>query len=196
MANDKVNTVRDWLEGLGAIVASLGAVGGVVVLFWKRIAVAYRCWMVLRSLYARMGSDAADRLAELFDESQRLRSELLLRLGLLEKHLEIGTYLCDSRGQCVFASPVLCEMYGLDSQAMGGHGWLAAVNNSEKQNVLAAWIWAIDNDAPYEQRYGIVNQRTGRRHQVYTATSKVSHGPDNVFYLGYVKLIDTSTEAT
>ncbi len=103
------------------------------------------------------GKSTKDFVRQLYD--------LVYLNDLRQKHIfslwPVGLYECEPKeGRCIWVNDTLAKMFGLEKEAMLEHGWLAAVDDSERDRVFKEWKYAIEQDIPYSWTYTIVNQKT------------------------------------
>lgn len=110
------------------------------------------------------GSSFRDKVTRIEESIDLLKARW--RLSLTSS--SIGQYECDAEGQCTYANRALCEMFGLDESQMMGNGWLASIDHTDRARVWDDWVRDIAKDIPYEDRYTVVNARTGERIPVKT----------------------------
>lgn len=183
----RLDTIEKLFQIGGAIVGGLVAAWGFLVLMRRRFSIACRAFSILCRLHDSLGPNADAQIINALEEGSKIRAELLLRMQLVERHLDIGVYLCDADGKCVFASSILCEQFGLDSQEMLGFGWSAVIPTKQRQRVVEYWQSCVSGGIPYSDQYEINNAVTGRHLRVITEAYKVEHDDHATFYLGWVK---------
>lgn len=71
---------------------------------------------------------------------------------------------CDPEGHCRWASPALCQMFGMAQQDMTGFGWLEVIaSQDERAKVGREWLEAVERRIPYAAQYTIHNRHTGEK---------------------------------
>lgn len=136
-------------------------------------------------LRSEFGVDPAITLRRLFDEHAFRERETDVRLSLLEAHMGRGMYWCDAAGRCTQVNHALCELFGMDSSDMLGHGWAMAIEDRER--AVQVWHGAIEKRLPYKASYYITNQRTGERFLAQTRAVPIIDGVPDAGYIGYVE---------
>ncbi len=181
------SSVHDWVGTLqtvgtwGLILVSLLAA------FWRRLVRIYRSLSVAAGMYDRWGANPAATIHEMLEVATRARSEDALRVGILERIVGVGIYLCDSSGKCHAVNEVLCELFGRDSQDMRGKGWLGAIIEKDRNRVNQEWTNSIATGVPYSTTYVIHNERLGQEITCYTeAYAIVSPNGQIVGFVGWV----------
>lgn len=100
---------------------------------------------------------------------QELHRQSLMNTGRIRIILNsypIGLYECNKDGECVWVNSSLCDLFGMESDEMLGHGWLTAVEESQRGLVLDNWMNAVKKDIPYSWGYNITNQKTNEQFRV------------------------------
>lgn len=69
---------------------------------------------------------------------------------------------CGPDGACEWASPALCELFGLSLSEMRGNGWLSAMDGqAERERVAAEWKTSVERGLPYSATYRVRSCRGG-----------------------------------
>jgi len=181
------DSIHNWIGTL----QTMGTWGLVVVsllaAFWRRIIRIYRGVVIAAGLYDRWGSSLAETIHEMLEVAARSRSEDAFRVGILERIVGVGIYICDSDGKCNAVNEVLCELFGRDSQDMRGKGWLGAIIEKDRDRVNQEWTNAVINGVPFSTTYIIHNDRLEQEITCYTdAYAIVSPGGAVVGFVGWV----------
>ena len=107
-------------------------------------------------------------------------------------HIGMPEYVCKSDGQCLYASPRLCEIYGRIEADMLGFGWSTSIIQDDRDRALNKWIDCVKNKKPYEDTY-MINTEKGKL--LITTKTRVCFGYDShlkrqtdeiLFYIGTV----------
>lgn len=161
-------TVSEMKDLVQLVVAAGGAVAVVTGFFgWLNLRARNAFTTEVRAALAQLRPNGGSTLA---DVVSRIDTELARVVGM--QRLLVGVtngavWECDAHGKCVYASPSLCEMYGLDKEQMLGLGWTAAVDTQAQRTAAAAeWQEAVSGGLPYCAEYVVRNIRTGERVQV------------------------------
>lgn len=115
---------------------------------------------VHKQLSPNSGSSLHDAVVRIRDRVEILITghRFILSMG------QEATWECDVNGACRWASPQLCEMFGLSLDEMLGQGWLSAIDGqTERARVRREWEEAVAGNIPYQVEYRIVNKRTHER---------------------------------
>jgi len=100
---------------------------------------------------------------------QELHRQSLMNTGrirILLNSYPIGLYECDKNGECIWVNRALSDLFGMTAEDMLGHGWLSAVEESQRALVLSEWMNAVKKDIPYSWGYNITNQETKENFRV------------------------------
>lgn len=100
-----------------------------------------------------------------------------------------ASYECDANGLNVWASPALCELFGMTPDEMSGSGWTRAIATAEeRETAWQTWRHAVERNIPYEDVYRVKNQRTGevRRVRTYTTVCRTPKNNAVARYFGVV----------
>jgi PAS domain S-box-containing protein len=92
------------------------------------------------------------------DVSESRRAERALahseaRFRNLAAGAPVGIFQTDADGRCVYVNERWCRIAGLSSVQAVGQGWLSAVHPAERSRVWRAWVEAVTQGRPFEQRY-------------------------------------------
>lgn len=130
------------------------------------------------------GKSLNDAIKRIETKVDRMKDGLHFVIALSEEPV----WECDPAGECKWASPALCAMFGLSHQEMLGWGWLSAIaTQDERHKTAEAWNDAVTRMIPYTQTYTIHNRVSGER-SVVEARGFPSNGDDGraVWYYGTV----------
>lgn len=127
----------------------------------------------LASIIAELRPNGGGSLRDKVEATHRLVLIAAARSRFLIAESDHATYECDLSGRCIYASPTLCTMFGMNEQDMLGNGWQQAIREDELEDVRAAWQRAIDQDYPYEQNYTVIHRRHGKEYKLHTSMKPV-----------------------
>jgi len=173
MADDGPTTWLDRLDSVGAWWALLGA--GLLA-FWRRLLAAWHGMAGAARLVDRWGRQWDAKLAAAVDESSATRSELVVRLDVVDRILGVGVWLGDARGHVVAANRTLGELLGRDSSDLLGRGWLAAVADGDRERLAECWARAQAGDS-WETAFAVHRRRDGDSIEVWSEGRALT-GPD------------------
>lgn len=144
----------------------------------------------LREIGAELRPNGGSSLRDAVDRTHRAATVANLRslhvVGLLHR----AAFECDPDGQLSYASPALCELWGMSASEMRGKGWLRGVHDLERADVDRQWLDDIHNGRPYAHEYVVVNQRTGQRCRVRSRADAVGGAPgEPLLYVGVVEVV-------
>lgn len=148
--------VDDLLTNIPQIVGWATAVGGFLLVFWRRIVAVLRAAGLSDRLHMRFGVDPVEQLFTSIASLRRVHSEIDIRQRILAEHIQLGIYVSSPDGACTWANEVICELFGLNSEEMKGYGWLTSVKESDRRRVHEEWRYAVDQGIPYSNHYFIV----------------------------------------
>jgi PAS domain S-box-containing protein len=147
------------LWGYGVVViGALGSIWAAWRLLRDRLYFVFRAADAVRKRYG----DDAESVVEWWHSRQKIIAIQEVRQRLLESHIGIAIYVCDSTGNCEFANDELGELFGLDRADFRGFGWLEAIVNEDRERTHGAWMFCVANKVPYECEYVVKNKRTGK----------------------------------
>lgn len=144
----------------------------------------------LAEIRAELRPNGGSSLRDAVDRTHRAATVANLRslhvVGLLHR----AAFECDPDGQMSYASPALCELWGMSASEMRGKGWLRAVHDLERADVDRQWLDDIHNGRPYAREYTVVNQRTGARARVRAKADAVGGAPgEPLLYVGVIEVL-------
>lgn len=155
---------------------------------------------VLRSVnlsnrfHSAYGDTPAETIKALHEAIQTAHDVLEIRQQISEKYLKIGVYICDLDGKCLWSNEYLNEMFGLDSQAMKGFGWLQAIHSKDRKRVHEEWLYSIKEGIQYNCEYTICNLRDGRLIDARTeAVVVIDDNNEKKCYVGYLSIKSVET---
>ncbi len=188
-----MNFDKEHLELTAKVVGTVSGIYGLYAIFNKSI---IKLINFIKYPF-KDGAKASQDLTEHFGENpgkalkflaSRLTEEngkLKLRLDIHEEYLEIGIYICDPHGKCIWANKNLADLFGVNTEDMRGYGWLASIEN--KEDALKRWVFSVNNKIPYRDSYIVENQRT--KEKIYCMTRAEPSIVEDVLlgYVGFVK---------
>lgn len=172
------------IEYVAKISAAMTAIAGAVLLLWRYLLGPFR--KVVGTLNRRSAEISSAlpvlfAIAESWPEPSRagslvsvinsLREQIeynQARITSILEHHPGEVYECSPEGECLYANPAICELFGLSKQEMRGSGWLGGIEPAERERVYNIWTAAVQKKIPYECQYVVRNAKTGRRFEVRT----------------------------
>ena len=148
------------------IIAAIGGFGLFLIKYWNKIILPLRKWVywhttgyrVMLSIESSFGNEAGKKIKDMFYDLHNRLDIGNVRLDLLENTVNLGIYICDSDGKCIYANNTLSKIFGLDKSEMLGFGWLKPVTN--KEEVFKEWEFSVKNKIPYKTEYELLNDNT------------------------------------
>lgn len=180
-----------WIAGiLAAIVSIAGSVYSIVrwIMPWFRR--AWRAMTLADEMHNHFGNNSPKKILKLIDQINHSQGVTAAQIQVMSEFLDLGTYVCDSDGKCTATNKVLCRMFGLDSQQMLGHGWLAGLSQEDQVRVFEHWHQCVKNRLPYRESYTIV--ANGKRMRVKTYAAPVEVGGVLKCYIGWIVIPDSN----
>lgn len=175
-------------ENYGTILSAGTMFFGIVVFCRKWITNAIRGINLSVRVHDIFGDSPAEKLKAVHDAITKSCSIFEIRQSIIENHLQMGIYFCDSEtGHCFWTNEYLNELFGLDSQAMKDFGWMRSIHEDDRDRVHRVWIDALKDRTPYLCRYRLVSHRSGIEKKVETyAIAVMDDNKKILFYVGYV----------
>ncbi len=90
-----------------------------------------------------------------------------LRYRTLIQNSPAGIYQADVIGNVVYSNERLCNITGLDFDAMTGDGWIKAIHPDDQDEVVRHWQEFVQTGGRWTQEYRQLNQKTGQISWVY-----------------------------
>ena len=117
--------------------------------------------------------DVLDRIQDQLTKASFVQRSLILQSGK-------AFWETDSEGKWLWASPALCNMIGLEEEAILGHGWVTNIHPDDQERVFNEWQLAIKQDRQFRSFYRFLHTngsvvkvlgvcfpvRTGRRNRI------------------------------
>lgn len=101
------------------------------------------------------------------DAVRRTEAKLDAGLRFSATLQDIPTWEADAAGKCVWASPALCQLFGLSQSDMLHSGWLDAIaTQEEREKISREWATALKHQIPFSAVYTIHNRSTGEHYLV------------------------------
>lgn len=176
---------NDWLILIGtagAVVAAIWALAKRLRKWCHRVSGTVDEWGKWTEFF---GSNPATAIHEILNDLGTATDIIELRQNIVSRKLRIGIYVCDSKGECVYASDYLAKIFGVPQASMLGLGWLAQIGDRGKASVV--WEFAWKHRINYEDSYTVTNRQTGER--VECRTEAFFLDSDGGRYVGYVEII-------
>lgn len=131
--------------------AATTAAGVILASTWRWIVTPLRVLVVeMRSAWATLALVRADlrpnggsSVRDAIDRIERAVQLGAQRSYALVSALELAVWESDAAGGCIWASPKLCEMWGLSCDEMRGHGWITGIAERDREIVRAEWDRAV-----------------------------------------------------
>ena len=90
-----------------------------------------------------------------------------LRYRTLIQNSPAGIYQADITGNVIYSNECLCDITGLDFDAMTGAGWVNGIHPDDKKDVVHRWQAFVQNGGRWTSGYRQLNQKTGQVSWVY-----------------------------
>lgn len=90
-----------------------------------------------------------------------------LRYRTLIQNSPAGIYQADVTGKTTYSNEKLCNLTGLDFDALIGNGWTNAIHPDDKGDVVHRWQAFMQNGGRWTSEYRQLNQKTGQVSWVY-----------------------------
>ncbi|MDB5279892.1 MAG: domain S-box protein [Ferruginibacter sp.] len=124
-------------------------------------------------------------------EREKLRTEaeaMVLKskqqYTMLTEISPVGIFHTDESGNTTFVNPRWCQIAGLPAEQALGNGWLQAVHEHDRTNVLANWQEATKNHQPSSMEYRFVHNDTSVRWVLGQATPEKDATGETIGYVG------------
>lgn len=163
---------------------------GCVTLFNASLAVA--TWINLRGrrairnqlnrLYTELMPNGGKSLN---DAVRRTEAKLDAGLRFSATLQDIPTWEADAAGKCVWASPALCQLFGLSQSDMLHSGWLDAIaTQEEREKISREWATSLKHQIPFSATFTILNRSTGECYVVESRSWPCSADGKPFWYYG------------
>lgn len=64
-------------------------------------------------------------------------------------------WVSDHVGSFVYVSPALCKLMGRSESEILGNSWMAWIHPADKDNVVHAWNFSVENQSPFDEIFTI-----------------------------------------
>ena len=132
-----------------------------------------------------------DLLARSFDITERKQAEQTLReaedkFRTLATQAPVGIFQTDSQGRCVFVNNLWSSITGASAEQALGDGWVGFVHPEDRQEVVEEWQEAALNGRNLTKEFRFLNQETGARWVVVSATAMLDIAGGVSGYVGTI----------
>ena len=119
------------------------------------------------NFYNIFGQDPVKHIKETHEELKTKHAILSVRQELHSKLLQIGLFIGHPHtGRLVWANGFLGDLLGIDSKEMTGTGWTYAIHEDEREHLVHSYLEAVKDQAVFQSRNTIINQRDGKEYLV------------------------------
>lgn len=105
----------------------------------------------------------------------------------LAENTPIGIYKTDAEGHGTFVNKTWREITGFSEQEAYGTGWARAIFSEDRQRVIDAWNYAVNNQADFKLEFRIDNPTKGLRWVRNQATLLRDSAGNSIGYIGSVE---------
>lgn len=149
----------------------------------------------LKDLKKELSYNGGNTLKDAVTKSLELLTLLKLKFTYQLSTSETPMFECEPvEGKCIWVNNALCELFGMAHEEMLGFGWLAGVNESEREDVYNHWNIAVTKKIPYSWTYSVINQKTGKEIRCRAGANTIVLSNGKILeYCGYVTPIKEST---
>ena len=192
-----MDTIKSIIENYGTITAVVVGLFTFIARCRRYIKNAIRSFVLGDRFHVVFGDSPAEAIKAIHDAIQTSYEVCELRQQITERNIQIGIFICDTKGRCTWSNSYLNELFCLDSKDMMGFGWIQAIHSSDRKRVNDHWLYSIQNDLAYDCDYTLINKRDHLLHDV-TATA-IAVKDDSGFvqcYVGYIKANRTRKDNT
>jgi PAS domain-containing protein len=184
-----VDTIKSIIENYGTITAVVVGLFTFIARCRRYIKNAIRSFVLGDRFHVVFGDSPAEAIKAIHDAIQTSYEVCELRQQITERNIQIGIFICDTKGRCTWSNSYLNELFCLDSKDMMGFGWLQAIKASDRKRVNDHWLYSIQHDIAYDCDYTIVNKRDSILVDITSTAMAVKDDTGTVqCYLGYIKV--------
>jgi len=97
----------------------------------------------------------------------------------------------DSHGRFIKTSEGLRKLWGCSTEEMIGFGWQSKIHPDDREKIHSGWIYANENNIPWNAKYRIVNKETGITYNVLSTGIYLLDGNNEkiIYWLGDIKIL-------
>lgn len=146
-----LDDISHWLTVAATAISIAGACGlpFAVRSWWKsrrRAAmVAEQMQQVFNALSPNGGTSVVDVIRRIEDGNR----VMLRRVSNLILVSPTALFEANDEGRWALLNPAATQLFGLDSTAMEGHGWLQAVASHQRSEVQKQWVACVRDGSPF-----------------------------------------------
>lgn len=142
-------------------------------------------------------SKAVEVLGNHFNDLKKdlnnLKAESRSRTEILMNNSLDALFICNERGECVFANEATKLLYGM-SDLSGYRGLIAITDQKTRQYIKASWDAAVAEKMAYRETFEIMNQISRTKYNVTVTVNPVLDEKNNfLFFTGKIKTNDKIT---
>ncbi len=184
-----MDTIKSIIENYGTITAVVVGLFTFIARCRRYIKNAIRSFVLGDRFHVVFGDSPAEAIKAIHDAIQTSYEVCELRQQITERNIQIGIFICDTKGRCTWSNSYLNELFCLDSKDMMGFGWLQAVRPGDRKRVNDHWLYSIQNDIAYDCDYTLVNKKDNLLTDITATAMAVKDDKDVVqCYVGYIKV--------
>lgn len=184
---------KSWIELFVSFGAVVGGFVTTVALGWRYLGRSYRAFLAAHSLSAHFGTRAGETLYNLLDSLELAAVEASARRNIVERHLQIGIYVCSRLGAITWVNEHFSASFGIDRDAATGFGWVSCIHSDDRDRVQEAWRRYAANDLPFSATCRVKNDRTNQVWVGQFRTIPLMRGDDIAGWVGCVEEVKQET---
>lgn len=184
---------KHWIELLVYIGSVLGGLVTALAVGWRLLGRGYRALLAADSLSTSFGHRAGETIYSLLDSLELAAVEASARRNIVERHLQIGIYVCSRLGAITWVNEHFSASFGIDRDAATGFGWVSCIHSDDRDRVQEAWRRYAANDLPFSATCRVTNQRTNETWVGEFKTLPLMRGDEIAGWVGCVEEVKQET---
>lgn len=128
------------------------------------------------------GKPFADMMFDRFSEIEGMQ-------GVMRAHLEIPVFEADRECNFTYASPALCQMFGMSVDDVMFKGWTMAIeDDDQRETIIRDWKKVAEVGKNYRTTVTIINQNNQKKYRLTMIITFVRDQAHQVIkFIGYVQ---------
>jgi len=118
--------------------------------------------MKLADIHAELRFNGGGSIKDAIFDLKNTTKNIEFRLDGIEENQKmsmnlqnISYWVSDTDGRCIYASPALCKLMGRSESEIIGNNWMALLHKDDKDRVVEAWEFSVENKTPFDEIYTI-----------------------------------------
>lgn len=108
------------------------------------------------------------------------------RFRSVAENAPVGIFETDTLGRLTYMNKRWFEITGLEPTAAFGDGWVKAIHNDDRQDIIQTWYDAVNHKQEVSSEFRFVNPQTGIRWVIARAVALFDHDREITGFIGTI----------